>query len=237
MNDWGKHLMIGVPWAVAGAALAFAFTAAPRGGGEDVRAYLLANPEVIPEAMARLEAKQAGAAVRANGAAVRTPFAGAWAGARDGDVVLVEFFDYSCPYCARSAADVRRLLAEDKRLKVVFRDFPVLGPASEQAALASLAAARAGRYVAFYDAMFTTPGRPGDAKIRAAAAAAGLDAAALASAARDPALIAEAERNFRLAQSLNINGTPAYVVGDQLLSGAVGYDALKAAIAKARAAK
>src|ERR1043165_9733521 len=86
---------------------------------------------------------------------IETPFAGAWAGARDGDVVLVEFFDYACPYCRASNADVKRLLDEDKNLKVVWREFPVLGVNCVSAAEASLAAAKQGRFRDFFDRQFT----------------------------------------------------------------------------------
>src|SRR3546814_10379176 len=93
---------------------------------------------------------------------------GAWAGAKDGDVVLVEFFDYACPYCKASVADVKRLLAEDPKLKVVWRDFPVLGDNSREAAMASLSAARQGHYADFYTGLFDN-GRPDRANIIARA--------------------------------------------------------------------
>ncbi len=109
--------------------------------GYFVRSYLLEHPEILPEAMDRLRDREAAQAVARNREALETPFHGAWAGAADGDVVLVEFFDYACGYCRASNPDVARLLGEDPRLKVVWRDFPVLGPASDQAAIASLAAA------------------------------------------------------------------------------------------------
>jgi protein-disulfide isomerase len=196
--------------------------------GYFVRAYLLAHPEVLPEAMDRLRDRQASEAVAANRAALTTPFHGAWAGAADGDVTLVEFFDYACPYCRSSNPDIARLMREDPRLKVVWRDYPVLGPESEQAAIASLAAARAGRYRQFHDALYAA-GRPSAATIAAARTAAGLREAALTEDIR-----AEVQRNYELARAIGASGTPTFVIGDQVLQGAVGYDALKAAIAEAR---
>jgi protein-disulfide isomerase len=197
--------------------------------GYFVRAYLLEHPEVLPEAMDRLRAREAAQAVDRNRDPIETPFHSAWAGAADGDVVLVEFFDYACGYCRASNADVERLLREDPRLKVVWREFPVLGPNSEQAAIASLAAARAGRFRAFHDRMFAA-GRPSEASIAATRSAVGVGDATLTDEFR-----AELQRNFEIARALGATGTPTFVVGDQVLQGAVGYEALKAAIEEARA--
>lgn len=219
-------------WALAGVALllgvAIGVGIMLAASGHFVRAYLLAHPEVLPEAMERLQARQAASAVAANRAALETPFHGAWAGAADADVTLVEFFDYACPYCRATNADIARLLREDPRLKVVWRDYPVLGPASEQAAIASLAAARAGRYRAFHDALYAA-GRPDADAIARAGAAAGLPEASLTEEIR-----AEVRRNYELARAIGATGTPTFVVGDQVLQGAVGYQALKEAIAAAR---
>lgn len=198
--------------------------------GHFVRAYLLDHPEILPEAMDRLRARENSQVVVANRAAIETPFAGAWAGARDGDVTLVEFFDYACTYCRRSNADVDRLLKEDPKLKVVWREWPVLGPDSEAAARASLGAAQAGKFRAFHDALYAA-GRPTPEAVAQAQAAVGV-----ASLAPDAAK-AELGRNFQLANVLRATGTPTFVVGDRILQGAVGYDMLKAAVAEARAAR
>ncbi len=219
---WKTALAAGLIGAlIGGGAVAYA-------SRQSVRDYLLENPEILPLAMERLQNRTAARAVAANRAALETPFAGAWAGAADGDVVLVEFFDYACGYCRASNPDVERLLAEDPRLKVVWREFPVLGPESEQAAVASLAAAEAGRFREFHDTLFAA-GRPTEASIAAALARAGVAPAALTEAYR-----AELERNFEIARSIGASGTPTFVVGDQILQGAVGYEALKDAIAEAR---
>jgi protein-disulfide isomerase len=196
--------------------------------GYFVRAYLLEHPEILPEAMERLRARENATAVRRHRTALETPFHGGWAGAADGDVVLVEFFDYACGYCRASNADVERLLREDPRLKVVWREYPVLGPDSEQAAIASLAAARAGRFRQFHDRLYAG-GRPTEASIAAARSAVGLPPASLTEEYRR-----EIERNYELARAIGATGTPTWVVGDQILQGAVGYEALKAAVEAAR---
>jgi protein-disulfide isomerase len=198
---------------------------------ESVRDYLLENPEVLPEAMDRLRDREAARVVSANRSSIETPFAGAWAGATDGDVVLVEFFDYACGYCRKSNSDIERLLSEDPKLKVVWREWPVLGADSEAAARASLAAAQAGRFKPFYDALFAA-GRPTPDAVARARAAVGLGGDIAA-----PAADRELERNFQLARNLEATGTPTFVVGDQILQGAVGYDTLRDAISKARAKK
>jgi protein-disulfide isomerase len=144
-------------------------------------------------------------------------------------VVLVEFFDYACGFCRKSNPDIERLLGEDKNLKVVWRELPVLGPDSIAAAQASLAAARQGKFRPFYDKLFEA-GRP-----TAAALAETQQAVGVAAAPASADLQAEIQKNYQLAQSINATGTPTFVVGDQVLQGAVGYQALKDAIGAARA--
>jgi protein-disulfide isomerase len=196
--------------------------------GPIVRSALLNDPEMIAEGYQRLQEKQLAKIVSGNRAAFETPFAGAWAGARDGDVVLVEFFDYACGYCRKSNADLDRLLKEDRKLKIVWRDWPVLGPDSETAAKASLAAAAAGRFKPFHDALFAA-GRPTADAVAAAQRAAGVTPGAPPKEATD-----ELSRNYDLARAVAANGTPTFIVGDKVLRGAVGYDVLKAAVADAR---
>lgn len=194
-----------------------------------VKSYLLENPEIIPQAMEVLKQRETAQVVGANRAAFEKPFGGAWAGAEKGDVVLVEFFDYACGFCRKSNADVDRLLKEDPKLKVVWREYPVLGQPSLDAAQVSLAAASQGRFRQFFDAMFER-GRPTPATIADAARAAGVTPPADGGAQR-----AEIEKNYELAQAIRSTGTPTFVVGNQVLHGAVGYETLKQAIADARA--
>ena len=193
-----------------------------------VREYILANPEIIPEAVKRLQERESGKLVDSRRAAFETPFAGAWAGAENGDVVLVEFFYYACGFCRKTNEDIYRLLKEDPKLKVVWRELPVLGQSSVDAAEVSLAAARQGKFRQFYDQMFAQ-GRPEASAIAAAQRAAGVTGGT-----EDPAFQAEIDKNYELARTINASGTPTFVVGDQVLQGAVGYDALKEAIARAR---
>ena len=194
-----------------------------------VRNYILEHGEILPEAMERLQRRQAREAVLQNRQALERPYRAAWAGAENGDVVMVEFFDYACPYCHQVNGDVERLLREDPRLKVVWREYPVLGPNSEAAAAASLAAAEQGRWRQFHSRMFAL-GRPTEAVLQQALREAGV----ITSAPTD-AMRAEVTRNSEMARAIGATGTPTFVIGDRVLQGAVGYEALKAAIAEARA--
>lgn len=229
--------------ATAGAVVAAQTTgaASPRGDRAAIEAivrdYILAHPEIIPEAMNRLQNREVTKLLESNRKEIETPFAGAVAGNPDGDVPVVVFFDYACPYCRQGHRDVARLAAADTGIKVVYRDFPVLSPASEEAAMASLSAAQQGRYSRFHDAMFENPGKVGRERTIAMVRAAGLNEVRTAKDLDAPALKAEIKKNLDLGRALGLTGTPSYVIGDRILSGAVGYDELKKAVAEARAAK
>jgi DSBA-like thioredoxin domain/Copper resistance protein ScsC N-terminal domain len=234
-SDWKRSAAAGlIGLLVGGAAVAIVGGGARPGSRAEVetvvREYILAHPQIIPQAMERLQERELGNAVRANRAAFETPFASAWAGAEKGDIVLVEFFDYACGFCRASNADIDRLLREDKGLKVVWRELPVLGPDSQAAAEASLAAARQGRFRQFYQRMFEQ-GRPSPTAIEEVRQATGVAAQPAT-----PEVRAEIDKNIELARAIRASGTPTFVVGDKVLQGAVGYDALKEAIAEARAA-
>jgi protein-disulfide isomerase len=193
-----------------------------------VREYILANPEILPEAMANLEAREAKAAVADNRRALETPFGSAWEGSADADVTVVQFFDYNCGYCRAARADIQKLIAEDPKLRIVYREVPILGEDSLKAARASLAAAQGGAYIPFHQALYEA-GRVNGASIDNARKKTG------AASAGDPAKIdTEINANVDLMRTLKMTGTPGWVVGDQVFNGAVGYDALKEAIAEAR---
>jgi predicted DsbA family dithiol-disulfide isomerase len=194
--------------------------------GPAVRRYILAHPEIIPEAMDRLR-------LGSERAAIETPFAGAWGGNPHGDVTLVMFSDYNCPFCRASAPAVARLLAEDPKLKVVWRELPVLGPDSEAAARVALAAAKQGRFRAVHQALFAGS-HPDTAGIAAAAKASGLNPAHLAADGAAPDIAAEIAANLDLARRIQISGTPFFVIGNRTFEGAMSYDALARAVSDAR---
>ncbi|HEV2569641.1 DsbA family protein [Sphingomonas sp.] len=213
---------------------AVAFTALDR--KQDTRAYLLEHPEVLQEAMEKLRMKQAAAQIAPLRRDLETPFAQGFMGAPKGDVTIVQFFDYACGYCRTSLADLQRLVREDPKVRVVFREYPILSRESETAARASLVAAQQGRYAAFHTAMYAA-GRPSAAGVIRAAQTAGLDMTQLQTAMQAPDKEQELVNNVALARTLGFSGTPSWVIGDQAMSGAVGYEALKEAVAKVRASR
>ncbi len=225
---WGAAIVGGLVGALLTAAillLALPQLLAPR----LVRTGLLEDPQILVEAADALRDKQYAPTIASINAALTTPFASSWTGAREPDVTVVEFYDYACPYCKASVAPLDRLTKEDPKVRVVYRELPILGPNSVTAARLALAASKAGRFRQFYDAMYAA-GRPTPETIAAAARAAGISAVPPP----DPAIEAEIRRNMQLAGQLGATGTPLFVIGDRVINSGVGYDALKKAVADAR---
>lgn len=201
-----------------------------------VHDYILAHPEILPQAMERLKDKRMAEVINTHRQEIETPYAGAWEGAKDADVVLVEFFDYNCSYCRASLTDLAKIVASDAKVKVVYRELPILSEESNLAARVSLLAAEQGKYMPFHKALYAG-GRVTKDSILAAAVAAGLDRKAAEGAINSNRYDPEIENNLKLAQALGASGTPTFVVGNKILNGAVGYDALKEAIAAVRSGK
>lgn len=225
---WPRLAAFGLVVALLGAAGGWLASRATM--GKVVHSYVLDHPEILPQAMENLrkneDAKQL-AGVRGD---IEKPFPGAILGNPNGKVVVVEFADYACGYCKRSVADLNALIAENPDLKVVMRELPILSPQSADAAKMAMAAAEQGKYQAFHNAMYEI-GKPDAQTIEAAAKAAGLDLDRARRTIADPRLEAEIDRNMGFARQLGFQGTPSWVIGERLLSGAVGKDALAAAIA------
>jgi protein-disulfide isomerase len=227
-GNWGAAVAGGIIGALLTAALIF-FALPNFLSSRIVRQGMLADPRILTDTVDALKDLQYAPVLAGNRAAVETPFGSSWKGAARPDVTLVEFYDYACPYCKASNPYVDRLLKEDKGLRVVYRELPILGPDSVTAARVSLAASQAGRFAQFHDALWAA-GRPAPDTIATAAQAAGV----AATPPDDAAAMAELKRNFQLAGQLGATGTPLFVVGNRVMNGAVGYDALKQAIAQAR---
>ncbi|WP_404371858.1 DsbA family protein [Sphingomonas sp. MMS24-J45] len=206
-----------------------------------VRDYILAHPEILPEAMQKLQDREtadrgnrAAMVAAQNRQAIETPFAGAWAGNPNGDVTLVEYFDYNCGYCRASLPAIAALLKSDPKIRIVYRDFPILAQSSVDAAKMSLAAAEQGKFQAFHDALYA--GGPVTAQsIATAAQRAGLDMARAAAFA--PRAQEEIAANEAMAQKLGLTGTPSWVIGRKVVSSALPLEELQKAIAAARGGK
>ena len=213
-----------------------AFPARRRGEIEKiVRDYLIANPEVLQEAIAELEKKQAAeeaekhqAAVKDNAEAIFNSPRQVTVGNPQGDVTFVEFFDYNCGYCKRAMADMFELMKNDPKLKVVLKEFPVLGPGSVEAARVAVAVRmqdKTGKkYLDFHQKLLTGRGQVDKARAMAVAKEAGLDVARIEKRHRQRRSPARLEESLKLAEKLGLNGTPSYVIGQNVVVGAVGLD-------------
>ncbi|RIY03727.1 DsbA family protein [Aureimonas flava] len=209
-----------------------------------VRNYLIEHPEVLLESLQALEAKRTAEAKAGQGETiaelrdrlVSSPD-GTVAGNPEGDVTLVEFFDYNCGYCRRAASDLQVLLESDPKLRVVYKEIPVLGPPSEAAARVSLAfrEAKPDAYPAFQKTLLGSRAQVDEARALEVAAELGVPESTLRPLMGGTAVAAALNESAELATALGINGTPSYVIGDELVPGAVGADALAQKIASVRA--
>ena len=209
-----------------------------------IRDYLIANPEVIRDAIDELQRKQELEEQAAQVAAISDNRDLLFSSPRqvvmgnpDGDVTLIEFFDYNCGYCRRAVADVQQLMADDPNLKVVLKEFPVLGEGSMEASQVSIAVRilapdKAGD---FHDALLAQSGQVNAEVALAVAESLGLDRAALEETMASDEVRDTIGEAYALAQSLSLTGTPSYVTASGVAIGAIGYDALKEKIATARA--
>jgi protein-disulfide isomerase len=197
-------------------------------GHTQTRAYLVENPDILPEMAEAYQRAEAQGRLADIEQEVAQAFPGAVLGNPDGSKVLVKFTDYGCTFCRQSVPGVDQLIANDPELKVVVREWPIF-EGSETAARMALAAARQGKYAAFYHAMFDQ-GSPSEAGIERAAQIAGLDMdAATAFAASDEAT-AELAKNMAFARTLQFTGTPSWVAGGQVIEGMVPPERLAEAL-------
>lgn len=208
-----------------------------------VHDYIIAHPEVIEEAMTALEKKQ-----QADAAASQAKLIGERGNALfdsprqvvlgnpKGDVTMVEFFDYNCGYCKKALGDTLALIDKDPNLRIVLKEFPVLGPGSVEAAKVAVAVNKVApeKYLDFHKRLLGQRGQADRAKAIEAAMAAGIDASRLDRAMADKEVGATLEEVYGLASGLGLSGTPSYVVGGEVVPGAIGYDKLRQRIADAR---
>jgi protein-disulfide isomerase len=208
-----------------------------------VERHIAANPEIVLRAIRELQRRDEEAKrerVEFNLTTLRKELIldpGAPVGGNpEGDVTVVEFFDYNCPYCRAVRPALRALLAGDAGLRLVYKEFPILGEASQTAARAALAAARQGTaaYERFHDALLEMQGRLADDDVFRTAERIGLDLARLRADMTDPEIEAAILANRDLAARLSITGTPVFVVGEAIIPGAVSLEELRGAVSEAR---
>lgn len=234
--------------ALIGAVAALGLTAAPAAAQEFtptetqaieeiVRNYLIANPEVIVDALDELQRREEMAAAEAQRQAVANNRDALFAnpdlpfiGAADGEIVLVEFMDYQCGYCKRMLPALQQLVEANDDLKIVLVDIPILGPTSVTAARAALAARLQDGYGDLHSRMMGFDGQLSEDTVFRLAEEAGLDLDRLRADMDSPAVADQIQINLALANALGVRGTPAYVLGDDVIPGAVGRERLQQAI-------
>ena len=213
-----------------------------------VHDYLLSHPEVLQDAMAELEKRQTAADAEKHLAAIKDNTPAIFSSPRQvnlgnpqGDVTMVEFFDYNCAFCKRAMSDMLDLIKSDTKLKVVLKEFPVLGEGSVQAAQVAVAARmqdKTGKkYLDFHTKLLGGRGPADKAHALAAAKDAGFDMARLDKDMQSDEVKQNLEENLKLAEALGLNGTPSYVFPNEVVVGAVGLPALKEKISMARCGK
>jgi protein-disulfide isomerase len=206
-----------------------------------VRDYILANPEIVLDALKILDSRQRVSKVNQSQqqlAARRDDILsdpGSPVGWNpEGDVTIVEFFDYRCPYCRAVAPRLAQLKKADGRIRYIYKEWPILGPVSRVAARAALAAWKQGRYEEFHEALMTYPGQLTEGGVFKTAERLGLDVDRLRKDMESPEIAQSLARTMELAKALGITGTPTFVIGNELVPGAVSLDQLKAFVKRAR---
>jgi protein-disulfide isomerase len=211
-----------------------------------VRNYLLKNPEIMVEVQTALETKQAEAAqeqvkqvLASSQDQLFNPSHDAVFGNPNGDVTVYEFFDYNCGYCKRALPDMEAILKNDPNVRFVMKEFPILGPDSMRAHIVAQAfkALMPEKYAEYHEVLLGAQERATEASAIADAVKLGADEAQLREKMKDPAITNAFQETYQLAQKLNITGTPSYIIGNDLVPGAIGAEGLIERIAAARSAK
>lgn len=208
---------------------------------QKIHDYILAHPEVIAESLQKYQQQQEAAKQLTQAQAVKdlqaqlvSNPASPVLGNPSGDVTVVEFLDYRCPYCKAMHQPIADVIAGDGNVRVVVKEFPILGDDSVFAARAALAAGKQGKYAEMHTALMTFKGKLSAKDVEAVAQEIGLDTTKLKQDMTAPEVDQELQQNYDLAEAMGINGTPAFVIGDTLVPGAIKLDDLKAHIAAAR---
>ncbi len=211
-----------------------------------VHDYLLAHPEVLQEAMSELEKRQTAAQAEKYKVAVKEHAQKLFSspnqvtlGNPNGNVTFVEFFDYNCGYCKRAMDDMLTLLKDDPKLKVVLKEFPVLGPGSLEAARVAVAVRMQDpkKYLEFHTKLLGGRGAADEAHALAVAKEIGMNMAQIQKDAKSPEVKATLDEDFKLAEALGLNGTPSYVIGADVVVGAIGLPGLQEKVNTARGGK
>jgi protein-disulfide isomerase len=248
-----RHFGRGIASLALGLALSYnpataqtpAFTDAQKSALQEMmKDYILKNPEVVQEALVELDRRQKEGEQNARLKITQDKTGPLFTakhnvsyGNPDGNVTIIEFFDYNCGFCKRGLADLQKLLAEDKNIRVITKDFPVLGPDSVEAAKVAVAARlqlSPEKLWSFHQKLMSARGKVGKQAALDAVKEAGADMTRLAKDAESGEIRAAIEQNVQIADALGVTGTPSYVVGEDIVIGAVGFDQLKGRVSNIR---
>jgi protein-disulfide isomerase len=214
-----------------------------------IREYLLAHPELLQEALGELDKRQAAAEIEKHRAAVKENAALIYSSPRhitlgnpQGDVTMVEFFDYNCGYCKKAMSDMMDMIKSDPKLKFVLKEFPVLGEGSQQAAQVAVAVRMQDKtggkkYLEFHQKLLGGRGAADKARALAVAKEVGMNMAQIEKDLASPEVKSTLDESFKLAEALGLNGTPSYIVGPDVVIGAVGLQMLQERVNMARCGK
>lgn len=209
-----------------------------------VRDYLLTNPEILVEVQTALNMREQQAQQQQQAAVLESEKAAIYQSANDAVIgnpaatkTIVEFFDYNCGYCKHALADMQAMVQADPDLRFVMKEFPILGPESQQAHMVAAAFKRIApdKYAEFHIRLLGGSGRAGEAAALRVASSMGVDEASLRQAMQDPSIVEEFTQTYELANKLAISGTPAYIIGNEVVSGAIGAEVLKSKLEAATA--
>ncbi len=209
-----------------------------------IRDYLLKNPEIIQEAINELQRKQEEESrvarlkvIEDKSGPLFTSTAGMAIGPKDADITIVEFFDYNCGYCKKALPDIQKLVEGDRKVRVILRDFPILSKESQEAAIVAMALKKQlspEQFWSFHVSLMSVKGRVGKEEAVDAAREVGADMDRLANDMTSDSIRSHLTETMELAQKLDISGTPSYILGDEVVVGAVGFDDLSTRIAAIR---
>jgi protein-disulfide isomerase len=208
-----------------------------------IEAYIKENPQIIMDSVEAFRIKQQEQAEETAAAKLNDHIAALTAkeqpsvGSENPDITVVEFFDYNCGYCKRAVPDIQKVLQDDPKVRFVFQEMPILGPTSGSAAKWALAAHKQGKYFDYHVALMNHKGAKEDADLENIAKELGLDVEKMKTDANSDEIAAMIAKSMEVSNDLGIRGTPAFIIGDEIVRGYLGENGLQKAIEDARARK
>lgn len=199
-----------------------------------IREYLLSNPEIIPEAVEVLRSRQNASALMESEELLYNDGYSHIAGNENGDITIVEFYDYNCGYCKQVPEHIAQLIEEDQNVKIIFKELPILAESSQYASVAAMASMKQGKFMDFHSALMKNKRQLTEELILQIARDSGVNEAKLLEDMADPEIETNLMKNKYLVQNIGISGTPGFVIGTQVIPGYIPYEKLKGIIDEER---